>query len=144
MIAFLSLCYASFYLLFFNKLKIFEKNARNISIFVGVGVVLIGSIVFMWLTYAPTTKDGRTFQYVVQIIPNVSGPVTEVPARPLAQMREGDVLFRIDPTQYQAAVDQTGAGIRQAQARKCDLGKLQYGECRGAIDQSDPRDFSIT
>ena len=58
MIAFISLIYASFYLLFFDKLKVFKKSARNISIFVGVGVVLVGTIVIMWLTYAPTTQDG--------------------------------------------------------------------------------------
>ena len=110
MIAFISLIYASFYLLFFGKLKIFKKSSRNISIFVGVGVVLVGSILFMWLSVAPTTKDGRTFQYVVQIVPNVAGPVIAVPAQPLVQMSQGDLLFSIDPTQYQAAVDQLEEG----------------------------------
>ena len=73
MIAFLVICYSVFYWLFFIKLKLFSKSARNISVFVGVGVVLIGSVVFMWLTFAPTTKDGRMFQYVIQIVPNVKG-----------------------------------------------------------------------
>ena len=67
MIAFISLIYASFYIVFFDKLKVFKKSARNISIFVGIGMVLVGTIVFMWFTYAPTTQDGRTFQYIVQI-----------------------------------------------------------------------------
>ncbi len=97
MIAFISLIYASFYIVFFDKLKLFKKSARNISIFVGIGVVLVGTIVFMWLTYAPTTQDGRTFQFVVQIVPNVAGPVTEVPVQRLQPMKIGDVLFRIDP-----------------------------------------------
>ena len=100
MIAFISLCYAAFYILFFDKLKIFRKTARNISLFVGVGVVLVGTIIFMWLTYAPTSKDGRTFQYVVQIVPNVAGPVTEVPPERLQPLRKGDVLFRIDSIPY--------------------------------------------
>ena len=80
MIAFLVICYSVFYWLLFIKLRLLEKNARNISVFVGVGVALIGSIVFMWLTFAPTTKDGQMFQYVVQIVPNVKGQVVEVPA----------------------------------------------------------------
>lgn len=118
MIAFLVICYSVFYWLFFIKLKLFSKSARNISVFVGVGVVLIGSVVFMWLTFAPTTKDGRMFQYVIQIVPNVKGRVVEVPVEPLVSLNEGDVLYRIDPTPYQASVDQLEASIDQIEAQQ--------------------------
>lgn len=118
MIAFLTLCYAAFYWVFFVKLRLFAKNARNISVFVGIGVVLIGTIVFMWLTFAPTTADGRMFQFVIQIVPNVKGTVIEVPVEPLIEVEEGEVLYRIDPTPFKASVDQLEASIRQAQAQK--------------------------
>ncbi len=68
MIAFISLIYASFYFLVFGK-GIVKKSARNMSIFVGIGIVLVGSVVFAWLTVAPNTKDGRVFQYVIPIVP---------------------------------------------------------------------------
>lgn len=135
MIAFIALIYASFYLLFFEKLKVFNKNARNVSIFVGLGVVLIGTIVFMWLSYAPTTQDGRTFQYVVQIVPNVSGPVTEVPVQRLQQTEKGDVLFRIDPIPYQAAVAQLDASIKQTEAQK-RLADIQVKRAEGLVQRS--------
>jgi multidrug resistance efflux pump len=135
MIAFISLCYAAFYILFFDKLKIFRKTARNISLFVGVGVVLVGTIIFMWLTYAPTSKDGRTFQYVVQIVPNVPGPVTEVPPERLQPLRKGDVLFRIDPIPYQAAVDTLEASIDQAKAQK-RLAEIQVERAEGLVARS--------
>jgi multidrug resistance efflux pump len=135
MIAFISLCYAAFYVLFFDKLKLFEKTARNISVFVGVGVVLIGTIIFMWLTVAPTTQDGRTFQYVVQIVPNVAGPVIEVPIERLEPLRKGDVLFRIDPVPYQAAVDSLEASIRQAGAQK-RLAEIQVDRSKGLVARS--------
>lgn len=118
MIAFLTICYAAFYWLFFVKLKLFKKSARNISIFVGVGVVLIGAIVFMWLTFAPTTQDGRMFQYVIQIVPNVKGTVMEVPVEGYATVKKGQVLYRIDPTPYQASVNQIEASIKQVEAQK--------------------------
>jgi multidrug resistance efflux pump len=117
-IAFLTICYGAFYWLFFVKLKLFARSARNISVFVGVGVVLIGGIVFMWLTFAPTTKDGRMYQYVIQIVPNVKGQVVEVPVEPLIPLVEGDVLYRIDPTPYQATVDQLKASIDQTKAQE--------------------------
>ena len=118
MIAFLTICYAAFYWVFFVKLKLFAKSARNISIFVGIGVVLIGAIVFMWLTFAPTTSDGRMFQYVIQIVPNVKGRVIEVPVEPVVNVKKGAVLYRIDPTPYQASVDQIEASIKQVEAQK--------------------------
>jgi multidrug resistance efflux pump len=117
-IAFLIICYSAFYWLFFMKLGLFARNTRNISVFVGVGVVLIGAIVFMWLTFAPTTQDGRMFQYVIQIVPNVKGRVVEVPVEPLVQLQKGDVLFRIEATPYQASVDQLKASIDQSKAQE--------------------------
>ena len=103
MITFISLIYASFYFLVFGK-GLVKKNGRNVSIFVGVGVVLIGAIIFSWLTFAPTTQDGRVFQYVIPIVPKVAGAVIEVPAKPLVPMREDDVLFLIEPDPFQYAL----------------------------------------
>mgnify|MGYP001815932158 FL=1 len=134
MIAFLILIYASFYFLVFGK-GLVKTNARNVSIFVGVGVVLIGMIIFMWLTYAPTTKDGRTFQYVVQIVPNVAGPVTEVTADALTPLKKGDILFKIDQTQYQAAVDQLEASIKRTQAQK-QLADIQVERSEGLVKRA--------
>ncbi len=133
MIAFISLIYASFYFLVFGK--IVKKSPRNMSIFVGVGVVLIGSIIFAWLTVAPTTKDGRVFQYVIPIVPNVSGQVIEVPAEPLVKINEGDVLFKIDPFPYQAAVDRFSASIEQANAQK-RLAQIEVDRNTGLVQRS--------
>ena len=134
MIAFISLVYASFYFLVFGK-GLVKKNARNVSIFVGVGVVLIGAIVFAWLTVAPTTKDGRVFQYVVPIVTDVSGQVIEVPAEPVEPMQKGDVLFRIDPVPFQAAVDRIVASIDQAKAQQ-RLAEIEVERNRGLVGRT--------
>ena len=134
MIAFISLCYASFYFLVFGKGWI-RKTARNISIFVGVGVVLVGSIVFAWLTVAPTTKDGRVFQYVVQITSNVSGEVVEVLAEPEKALQPGDPLFRIDPLPFQAEVDRLEASIEQTDAQR-RLAEINVERARKLVGQS--------
>ena len=44
MIALMTIIYSSFYILFFKKLKLFQQSVRNISIFVGIGVVMIGTV----------------------------------------------------------------------------------------------------
>ena len=117
MITFISLIYGSFYFLVFGK-GLVKKNGRNVSIFVGVGVVLISAIIFAWLTVAPTTKDGRVFQYIIPIVPKVAGAVIAVPAKPLVPIREGDVLFLIEPDPFQATVDRFEALIEQARATR--------------------------
>ena len=55
------------------------------------------------------------FQTVIEIIPNVNGEVTDVDVRALESVKEGEVLFRIDPTQYQSRVDQLTAQIELSQ-----------------------------
>ena len=135
MIALLSLIYGSFYLLFFKKLKLFAESVRNISIFVGIGVVLIGAVVYAWWTFAPTTVDGRMFQYVIPIVPNVKGVVVEVPITGLQVVDKGEVLFRIDPTPYQFTVDQLNASIDQAEAQR-QLAEIQVERAAGLVRAS--------
>jgi len=117
MIVVLALIYASTYLIFFGK-GLVRKSVRNISIFAGIGVITVAAITFWWWTAAPTTHDGRVLQYVQQIVPNVSGPVIDIPAEPMVQLKKGDILFRIDPVPFQAGVDQIEASIQQAEAQK--------------------------
>ena len=135
MIALLSLIYGSFYFLFFKKLKLFAESVRNISIFVGIGVALIGAIVYAWWTFAPTTVDGRAFRYVIPIVPNVAGQVIEVPITGTQEVDKGDVLFRIDPTPYQFSVDQLRASIDQAEAQKT-LAEIEVKRATGLVRAS--------
>lgn len=129
MIALFAIGYASFYFLFFGKGWV-KTNPRNIAIFVAVGVVFVGAITFVWFTAAPMTKDGRTYQFVVAIIPNVAGPVTEVPVQPLVELKKGAVLFTIDPTPYQATVDSLVASMAQTEAQK-KFADIQVKRARG-------------
>jgi multidrug efflux pump subunit AcrA (membrane-fusion protein) len=81
------------------KMTLFWKISPLIW-FVFLNVALIIPMQF----YAP---GGSVLagQYSVQIVPNVGGEVIEVPVQANVPLRKGDVLFRIDPTPYQAAVD---------------------------------------
>ena len=49
----------------------------------------------------------------VQVRARVTGMIDEVPFREGDLVREGDVLFRIDPRPYQATLDQAEASLRQ-------------------------------
>ena len=135
MITFLSICYGAFYFLLFEKLKLIKKSAANISTFVGVGVVLIGAILFMWITFAPTSKDARVFQYIIPIVPNVSGQVIDVPVEPLIRVERDDVLYRIDPAPYQFTVAQLQASVDQAEAQRT-LAQIEVTRAEGLVRAS--------
>src|SRR5262245_29302268 len=54
----------------------------------------------------------------VEIVPSVSGEVVDVPVSPNAPLKANDVLFRIDPTPFQAQVDTLTAQLKFAELRR--------------------------
>ena len=54
----------------------------------------------------------------VDIRSRVSGYVTEVPFKEGDEVREGDLLFQIDPRPYQADLNQAEANLKQAEAER--------------------------
>ena len=132
MIAFISLCYASLYILIFNKLKLLPKTTPNVSAFVGVGVIMIAAIVFAWYTFAPTSADTRVVRYVIPIVPNVSGQLVEVSVTHMQRVKKGDPLYRIDPTPYQHRVDELAARIEQQSAER-DLNRINLERARDLV-----------
>jgi multidrug resistance efflux pump len=72
-------------------------------------VLVVG--LFIPMQWGAPVGPANVYQPVVEIIPNVSGEVIEVPVEGLQTLEKGDVLFRIDPAPYQAAVDQLTAQL---------------------------------
>jgi RND family efflux transporter MFP subunit len=70
----------------------------------------------------------------VQIVPSVAGEVIDVPVVANTQIREGDVLFRIDPTTYEATVKALEAQLKLAEQRLAEVTQLQ---ARGTGRQND-------
>jgi len=64
----------------------------------------------------PWTRDGQVRAQVIQIAPRVSGPIVELPIADNGTVRKGDLLFKIDPRTYEAAVEQAQAAVSVAQA----------------------------
>ena len=116
MIAFISICYGGLYFVIFEKLGLLKKTVANISAFAGVGVVMIGAIIFMWYTFSPMSSDARMFRYIIPIVPEVRGEVVAVPVEPYTTVQAGDTLFQIDPEPFEISVRQLEAQVRQFEA----------------------------
>jgi RND family efflux transporter MFP subunit len=72
----------------------------------------------MWVVYvgAPWTRDGTVRAYVVTMAPEVSGRVVELPVADNQFVHKGDLLMRIDPTDYTIAVSLASASAQQAES----------------------------
>jgi multidrug resistance efflux pump len=93
-------------------------------------MVLLFFVLFVPMQWGAPAGAVLMYRPVVEIVPNVNGVVEEVPVRALMKLEKGDVLFTIDPTQYQARVDQLEAQIKLSQAnlaRAQDLMKRGVG-----------------
>lgn len=117
MIAFILICYSGLYFLLFDKLSLIKKTTSNISAFIGVGVIIIATIVFSWYTYSPMSTDARMVRYVVPIVPNVKGKVVRVDIEGMEKINKGDPLFRIDPVPYEFSVARLAAQVEQHRAQ---------------------------
>jgi RND family efflux transporter MFP subunit len=72
----------------------------------------------VWRAYvaSPWTRDGTVRAYVVNIAPEISGRVVQLPVADNQFVRNGDLLMVVDPTDYAIAVDQAEAAADQASA----------------------------
>jgi multidrug resistance efflux pump len=72
----------------------------------------------LWSSYmaTPWTRDGRVRVYVVDIAPEVSGRIVQLPVVDNQLVHKGDLLMVIDPTNYAIAVRLAQAAATQANA----------------------------
>ncbi|WP_322015858.1 HlyD family secretion protein [Paraburkholderia sp. J12] len=96
---------------------------RNIIGFIATALIFVVAIAagrVLWVHYMdePWTRDGRVRADVVNIAPDVSGAVVELPVQDNQFVHKGDLLMQIDPSHYQIAVEQAQAAVA---ARKAEL-----------------------
>nr|WP_242532992.1 HlyD family secretion protein [Vibrio alginolyticus] len=78
-----------------------------------------GSVIFSYYqsySCSPWTRDGQVSAYIVSITPRVTGQVINVYVEDNSQVKQGDLLFEIDPSIYKAAYHKALATQKQAVA----------------------------
>jgi multidrug resistance efflux pump len=132
-IAFLTLCYVGI-LAVLVKLKVIRLTLWwKLSPVAWLLLLII--VLFIPMQWGAPSGTVTMYQHVVEIIPNVSGEVVEVPAQPLISMKKGDVLFKIDPRPYQYALDQRKAALAEAEQVVPQL-KAAWDAARAAAEES--------
>lgn len=116
----LVLSYAAICIFIFKVFRI-PLNKWTVPTAVLGGIVLVGALVLFMNYNHPHTSLGGEYFISTPIMPNVRGKVIEVPVTPNSPLKQGDVLFKIDPTPFQAEVDRLEAQL--AETRQNVLGQ---------------------
>jgi multidrug resistance efflux pump len=132
MIVFLTLIYVVFLFLAI-KIGIIKMNSFW-KISPVLWMVLLFLVLFVPMQWGAPSGAVNFYQSVIEIIPNVSGEVVEVPVKALVPVKKDEVLFKIDPEQYEAKVHQLEAHLNLSQA---NLARAQELMDRGVGRQVD-------
>lgn len=97
-----------------KKQRTAQEKVKRATFF--VLLICIGLFIFYVFAdrYIPSTDMARVRGYVIPVTPLVSGRVVEVQVEPNQVVQTGDALIRIDPADYQLAVEEAEQGLVKA------------------------------
>jgi multidrug resistance efflux pump len=101
--------------LIFFKFKLLPWNITSQVIVATIPIIALTILILFMNICAPSSSDVRAQNYVIPIVPRVTGQVTDVPIEPNRPIKKGDVLFKIDPVPFEAAEKAAEATLRGAQ-----------------------------
>ena len=106
---YVSVCYVVF--------KVFKIPVNQWSLATAAlgGIIGIALLLLIMNYNHPFTTNARIYFAVTPVLPGVRGRVIEVPVATNTPLKEGDVLFRIDPKPYEYVVSQKKALLAEAE-----------------------------
>ena len=99
------------------------------------GVFLIAGLLLAMNYNHPYTYIAQKAVVTIPVISQVSGVVTEVPVTPNQLLKAGTVLFKIDPTVYQARVDRLKADLVKTQ-QQVESQQAQLEATKAEVDRA--------
>ncbi|HEU0307529.1 MAG TPA: biotin/lipoyl-binding protein, partial [Lysobacter sp.] len=99
-------------------------------------------VIFVYHLFAdritPYTSQASIDTFLVQIAPEVSGPVIAVGIRDNQEVKKGQVLFRIDPAPFQIAVQSAEANLALAlQAADSSAADIRVADAQLRLQRED-------
>lgn len=103
-----------------QRRSLFKRHSHAGWILViGAGAMVIaGFVIWQYYRFRESTDDAQVNGHLVPISARVGGYVEQVCVEENETVKAGSVLFRIDPADYQVAIQRAQAGLAQAQAEE--------------------------
>jgi multidrug efflux system membrane fusion protein len=112
------------------------------AIILVVLTLLLVVFVIRQLERAPRTDDAYVYADTIDVVPEVNGRIVELPVHDNQAVKQGDLLFRIDPRPYQDALTRGKASLvaldRQIELTQRTVNAQQYNaeSVRAAVERA--------
>lgn len=128
LITYFSICWVIFRI--FN----ISINKWSITTVILGAVIILGTILSLVSYFHPASVTARSYFVSTPIVPNVKGKIIEVNVQPNTALKKGDVLFKIDPTPFQAEVDKISSELNFSKKRLAQSKKLVKAQAGNKFD----------
>ncbi|HVN64866.1 MAG TPA: biotin/lipoyl-binding protein [Candidatus Binataceae bacterium] len=108
---------------------------RTLGILIVLAALVLGAYVTRLYYIYPRTDDAYVRANVVGIAAHVSGPIIQMPIQDNQHVKEGQLLFVVDPRPYQAVLDKQEAAL--------SLTNLQINALEDAIRSAKSREAQL-
>ena len=118
-----------------------SKRTWPAIVLVVVTLLLLVFVIRLW-DRTPRTDDAYVYADTIDVVPEVSGRIVELPVRDNQAVKQGDLLFRIDPRPYQDALARGKASLvaldRQIELTQRSVNAQQYNaeSVRAAVERA--------
>src|ERR1700760_3209096 len=113
-----------------------KRWGRGLGIGFFVAAVVVLLLVILETDYHPRTDDASVRANFIEIAPEVSGRLVELPVKDNAYVKKGDLLFVVDPRPYEYA-------LQQAMSDQADLEEQIIDEHRKIAAQHNAQDAAL-
>jgi len=107
---------------------------RSLGVLIVLGAVATGILVWHINYQNPRTNDAMVRANIVGIAPEVSGRIVNLPVEDNQYVKQGDLLYVIDPRPYQAKLDEAKANLLIAE-KEVDSRRASSGSAEIAIER---------
>ena len=99
------------------------KRMLRIVLMLIVPLLLVIGLGYYWLASggSVSTDDSQIKQDIVSVSAQVNGPIVQVAVRNGQTVKQGELLFRIDPAPYRVALEQAQAQLAAAELQNREL-----------------------
>lgn len=115
-----------------------NKSGSRKRLFIGLGILIVSALgiygYFKYDEFYPSTDDAYVGSNLVNVAAKVSGYLSAVHVANNQHVKKGDLLFSVDPKDYQNTYDQAEKNYK-SQLDMADMAKQQIEVQKGQIDQ---------
>ncbi len=108
---------------------------RTLGVLIVAGAIVLAVFVTHLYYVYPRTDDAYVRANIIGVAPHVSGPIVEMPIQDNQHVKQGQLLFVVDPRPYQSVVDKAEADLA--------LTNLQISALGDAIHSARSREVQL-